>query len=412
MNMRMRVELSVMMFLEFFIWGAWFVTMGTYLGEQGLNFSGDAIGQAYSTTAYAAILSPLFVGMVADRFFSAQKVLGILHLLGAVLIYWASQLTAAVPFFWVLLGYALCYMPTIAIGNAIAFNVMKDPEKEFPPIRVFGTAGWIVAGLIITFILDKFMFKEVAVEATSIPMKMAAIVSLILGVYSFFLPDTPPKAAGQKVTASDLLGLHALKLMKDRSFAIFVTASLLVCIPLSFYYQAANRFLNTTGMEGVAAKMTLGQVSEVFFMLVMPFFFARLGVKKMLIVGMLAWVVRYVLFAFGDANSSLVIMFYGAILLHGICYDFFFVTGQIYVDNEAPESIRAEAQGLIALVTYGAGMVIGNFLAGKVIDANALAEGGHNWKTIWLIPAVMAFAVVVLFAIAFKEKPKGEKIAA
>ncbi|MBN2310708.1 MAG: MFS transporter, partial [Candidatus Hydrogenedentes bacterium] len=328
MSMRIRIELSIMMFLQFFIWGAWCVTMSTYLGEDGLNFGGFWKGQAYSTTAYAAILSPFFVGMVADKFFSAEKVLGIMHLLGAVLMFYVSKLDQPVVFFFVLLAYALCYMPTLALTNAIAFNQMKDPEKEFAPIRVLGTLGWIVAGLIITFVLDKAVFKDLQVEASPIPMKMAALASLVLGVYSFFLPNTPPKSRGQKVTMADVLGLDALRLLKDRSFAVFVGASLLVCIPLAFYYQLANGFLNATSMEGVAAKMTLGQASEVFFMLVMPFFFARLGVKKMLLVGMLAWVARYLLFAFGNADS-LVFMFYGGILLHGVCYDFFFVTGQI-----------------------------------------------------------------------------------
>lgn len=409
MKMNVRIQLSVMMFLEFFIWGAWVVTMGTYLGK-GLNFPGTAIGSAYSTTAWAAIISPFFVGMVADRFFAAERVLGVLHLVGGVLMYWASTVTEPILFFWILLAYALCYMPTLALVNAIAFNQMDNPEKQFPSIRVLGTIGWIVAGLVISHIIARFFNPDV--ETTAIPMRMAAAVSVVMGVFSFLLPHTPPKGAGKKVTVSDVLGLDALRLMKNRSFAVFVISSLLICVPLAFYYAFANFFLNEIGMEGVAGKMTMGQMSEFFFMLVMPFFFVRLGVKKMLIVGMSAWLVRYVLFAFGGVESTpLVMMLYIGILLHGICYDFFFVTGQIYVDREAPTEVRASAQGLIALVTYGVGMVFGNFFAGALVDKFAVvgeAEEviGHTWQNIWLVPAGMALLVVVLFGLFFKESPK------
>ena len=407
MNLRIRTELSVMMFLQFFIWGAWFVTMGTYLGK-GLGFEGTDIGSAYSTTAWAAIISPFFIGMIADRFFPAQIVLGVMHLLGAVLMYVASTVTTPATFFWVLLAYALCYMPTLALVNAISFDQMTNPEKEFPPIRVLGTLGWIVAGLMI-MALGRARLTNI--EATAIPMRMAAACSLLLGIYSFFLPNTPPKGTGKKVSVRDILGLDALELMKERSFAIFVICSLLVCIPLSFYYNFTNLFLNESGIKDVAGKMTMGQMSEVFFMLVMPFFFVRLGVKKMLLVGMIAWAVRYVLFAFGN-NESLVFMFYVGILLHGICYDFFFVTGQIYVDKVAPEEIRARAQGLIALITYGAGMVIGAKISGLVAEHYQIMEAGevvgHAWPQVWVIPAAMAAVVIVLFALLFREKTRAE----
>ncbi|HUW62981.1 MAG TPA: nucleoside permease [Candidatus Bathyarchaeia archaeon] len=396
MNGRVRVQLSTMMFIEFFIWGAWFVTMGTYLNEIG--FRGTEIALAYSTTAWAAVFSPFFVGMVADRFFSAQKVLGVMHLLGGVLMVAASRITTPGAFFGVLLAYALCYMPTLALVNAISFNQMKDPGTEFPSVRVLGTLGWIVAGLIISFL---------KLEATAVPLQVAAGVSFLLGFYSFALPSTPPKSIGKKVTIGDVLGLDALRLMKDFSFTIFVVSSLLICIPLSFYYSFANLFFNEIGMTNAAAKMSMGQMSEVFFMLVMPFFFSRLGVKKMLLVGMAAWVARYFLFAYGN-NDSLVAMFYAGILLHGICYDFFFVTGQIYVDQKAPKEIRASAQGFLGLVTYGAGMVIGNYVAGLVVQNYELLENGavsgHIWKSIWLIPAVMAGAVIVGFTLLFREK--------
>jgi nucleoside transporter len=405
MSSAIKIRLSIMMFIQFFIWGAWFVTMGTYLGK-GLGFSGADIGAAYSTTAWAAILSPFFVGMIADKFFSAERVMGVLHLLGGVLIYYAATIEEPGLFFYVVLGHTLCYMPTVALSNAIAFNQMKHPETEFPPIRVLGTAGWIVAGLLITFVLGKMITD---VEATSLPFKMAAGASILMGLYSFTLPNTPPKSAGKKVTIGDVLGLDALRLLKDPSFAIFTLGSLLICIPLSFYYMWANPFFNEVGMTGVAAKQSMGQMSEVVFMLVMPFFFKRLGVKKMLLIGMFAWFVRYLLFAYGD-GGSLVFMLYGGILLHGICYDFFFVTGQIYVDNEAPEEVRSSAQGFIALITYGVGMLIGNFIAGRVADmypaVNEAGETiGHDWTPIWLVPGVMAIVIIVLFALTFKEKP-------
>jgi len=366
MNMGTRINLSVMMFWEFFIWGAWYVPMFVYLGT--LGFDGNDVGDAYSTTALAAIVSPFFVGMIADRFFSAERVLGVMHILGGIVLFGVSRIVEPGLFFWVLLLYALTYMPTLALVNAVAFQQMDDIGKQFPGIRVFGTIGWIVSGLIIGFLEvnsggARWNFAEpfgipvnfriplangdgdwVAAQATSIPMVIIAVVAVLFGIYCFFLPHTPPKAKGQKVKVRDILGLDALGLMKDRSFAVFVISSFLICIPLAAYYLAANGFLDESGMSNSTAKMTLGQMSEFFFMLVMPFFFARLGVKKMLLFGMLAWVGRYVLFVFGN-GESLVFMYYIGILLHGICYDFFFVTGQIYVDNEAPKDIRANAQG-------------------------------------------------------------------
>ncbi len=397
MQAKVRNQLSGMMFLEFFIWGAWFVTMWIYLAE--IKFD-QITGWAYATTGIAAIISPLFVGMIADRFFPTEKVLAVLHLAGAVLMYWASTITESTLFFWVLLAYTICYMPTLALTNSLALGQMTNPEKEFPPIRVLGTIGWIVAGLIVGFMPESISGME-SIESTGIPMKIAAGASVIMGFYCFTLPHTPPAAAGQKVTVSDVLCLKALKLMKDRTFAIFIICSLLICIPLAFYYQSANGFITEAGMKNAAAKMTLGQMSEIFFMLVMPFFFIRLGIKKMLLIGMIAWVVRYLLFAFGDGGSGVAMLYIG-ILLHGICYDFFFVTGQIYVDKKAPKEIKASAQGFLAQVTLGWGMIIGSLINGKITTHYAI-EGGHNWKMIWLIPCIMAAVIVVVFALLFKE---------
>ncbi len=396
MKMNTRIQLSIMMFLQFFIWGSWAVTLGTYLGEIG--FDGSEIGDMYSTSALGAIIAPLFVGIVADRFFPAQYVLAFLHLVGAGLLYWVSTVTDPSSFYWILLLYSLTYMPTLAIVNAVAFNQMDDPGKEFPGIRVLGTLGWIAAGLLIGFM---------AIENTSTPLVIGAGVSLLSGIFGFFLPNTPPQAKGEKINIGNLLGLDAIGLMKDRNFAVLVISSLLISIPLSFYYAWANPYFNESGMVNAAGKMTLGQMSEVGFMLLMPFFFSRLGVKKMILIGMLAWIARYLLFAYGN-NDSLVYMFYGGILLHGICYDFFFVTGQIYVDKEAPEGLRASAQGLIALVTYGIGMYIGNIIAGMVVERYEIRDNaaivGHQWYEIWMIPAGLSVLCLLVFLIFFKDK--------
>src|SRR5262245_48349227 len=384
-----RGKLSTLMFLQYFVWGAWYVTMGTWLGET-LRFSGEQIGLAAGTTALAAMISPFFVGMVADRFFATERILGVLHLLGATVLLYASAQVSFGPFYGILLVYTLCYMPTLALSNSISFHQMTDPEREFPPVRVLGTIGWIVAGLCV---------GTLGLEATAMPMRIAAAGSAALGVFCFFLPHTPPQKKA-RVTWRDALGLDALSLLGERSFAVFVLGSFLICIPLQFYYAFANLFLNELHVTNAAGKMTLGQMSEIFFMLVMPWFFRRLGVKYMLLVGMAAWTARYTLFAFGD-DGALVWMLYGGILLHGICYDFFFVTGQIYVDQKAPGDLRAAAQGFIAFVTLGVGMLIGSWVSGRVVDAFKTTDG-HNWNQVWLVPAAGAAAVLVLFAVFFR----------
>jgi nucleoside transporter len=385
-----RLKLSVMMFLEYFVWGAWYVTLGTWLGS--LGFSGEQIGLTYGTTALAAMISPFFVGMFADRFFATERLLAVLHLLGAVALFYASLQTSFWPLYTAVLVHTLCYMPTLALTNSLSFRQMKDPGREFPPVRVLGTIGWIVAGLVV---------GTLGVEATSRPLQLAAAGAVVLAVFCLALPHTPPHSSG-RVRVRDVLGLDALQLMRDRSFAVFVLGSFLVCIPLQFYYAFANPFLNAIGVTNAAGKMTMGQMSEIVFMLLMPWFFKRLGVKQLLVIGTAAWVARYVLFAYGN-NEALVWMLYLGILLHGICYDFFFVTGQIYVDQKAPPTLRAAAQGFITFVTYGVGMLIGSWLSGRVVDAYVVAgDVGHDWQSIWLVPAGMAAAVLVLFALFFR----------
>jgi nucleoside transporter len=392
MPLSTRVKLSAMMFLQFFVWGAWSVPLGTYLGET-LGFPGQQIGLVFGTTAVAAMISPFFVGMVADRFFATEKLLAALHLVGGLILFVVATQTTFTAVYAVLLLYALCYMPTLALTNSLSFHQMKDPAREFPWIRVLGTIGWIVAGNVVGFL---------RLEDTARPLQIAAAASVLLGLFCLLLPHTPPAKVAARVTARDVLGLDALLLLRERSFAVFVAGSLLVCIPLQFYYTFANPFLNEIGVVNAAGKMTLGQFSELGFMLAMPLLFRRLGVKGMLLVGIAAWVSRYLLFAWGD-NGAMVWMLYGGILLHGICYDFFFVTGQIYVDEKAPPDLRAAAQGLIAFVTLGVGMFIGSLLSGFVVDLY-VAGDGHAWRQIWIVPAVWAAAVLVLFAVFFRDR--------
>lgn len=363
MNLQTRLRLSFMMFLQYFIWSAWYVTMGPYLAGK-LNATGAEIGVAYNSTALAAMISPFFIGMVADRFFSTEKILGVLHLLGGVALYGVSQATTFKYFYPLLILHTLCYMPTLALTNSISFAQMTDPGKEFPSLRVLGTISWIVAGLAIGALPGTME------TSTAVPFLIASGISILMGVYCFSLPHTPPKSTG-KVTARDILGLDALALMKERSFAIFVIAALLICIPLTFYFSFTGTFLNDLNVQNIPGKMSMGQMSEIFFMLIIPLLFARLGVKWMLIIAMCTWAGRYLLFMQGY-NSGLMWPLYMGIILHGICYDFFFVTAYIYVDKKAPESIRAKAQGFIAFIMLGAGMFLGANLSGVVVEKYSL----------------------------------------
>lgn len=396
MSTNIRVQLCLMMFLEFFIWGAWFVTMGTYLSKN-LGATGVQTGLAYQTQSIGAIIAPFVIGLIADRFFSAQRILGVLHLLGAAALWYASRQPDFDGFYPIILIYMVLYMPTLALVNAVSFRQMADPSKEFPSVRVLGTIGWVVAGLLIGYMAWE---TNHSLHYTYL---MAAGASAILGVFSFFLPDTPPpKGKDASISISDLLGLDALGLLKNRSFLVFFLGSVLVCVPLAFYYNFTNQFLNEAGMSGAAGKMSMGQMSEVMFMLVLPWLLARWGVKKMLLIGMLAWTLRYVLFAFGDTGANYWMLVSG-ILLHGVCYDFFFVTGQIYTDQKAGARFKSAAQGLITLATYGVGMFIGSYISGLVVDGY-VTETGHDWQKIWLAPAGIALTVLAGFALFFRQE--------
>jgi len=397
MKFTTRIQLSAMMFLNFFVWGIWFVTMGTYLSKT-LHATDVQNGLAYGTQSLGAIIAPFIVGLIADKFFAAQRILAILHLLGAGLMYYISTRTDFNSFYLILLLYMIVFMPTLALVNSISFKQMNNPEKEFAFIRVWGTLGWITAGLLIGWLA----WEQNGTLVNT--FKINAVVSLVLGLFSFTLPDTPPGNTSAKVSVRDILGLDALKLLKDKNFLLFFISSLLICIPLAFYYQETNLFLNEIKMTRAAAKMSMGQMSETLFLFLMPFFFVRLGVKKMLLMGMIAWLLRYVLFAYGNSNDGIGLLYLG-IILHGVCYDFFFVTGQIYTDEKAGPATRSSAQGMITLATYGVGMLIGFWVAGIITDHYKTADG-HIWKNIWLIPAGISAVLVVLFGLFFKDKKK------
>jgi len=390
-----RTKLSAMMFLQFFIWGAWFVTMGTYLSKN-LNATAVQNASAYATQALGAILAPFIIGLIADKYFSAQRILAVLHIVGAILMFYASQAADFTGFYPLILSYMILYMPTLALVNTVSFKQMLNPSKEFPPIRIFGTVGWIVAGLLIGWLGWEQNGSLV------LTFKVAAAVSLALGLLCFTLPDTPPAKKGQSTSIRDILGLDAIGLLKNRSFLVFFIASVAICVPLAFYYNFTNPFLNEVGVKRAAGIQTLGQFSEFIFMLAMPFFFVRLGVKKMLAMGMLAWTLRYLCFAFGNADANYWMLLAG-IIIHGVCYDFFFVAGQIYTDNLAGEKYKNSAQGFITLATYGVGMLIGFSISGPIVDHWKTSSLSHDWQTIWLIPGGIALVVMLLFVLFFKD---------
>jgi nucleoside transporter len=403
-------RLSVMMFLQFFIWGCWFVTLGTFLAAN-FQATGAQTGLAFSTQSWGAIIAPFIIGLVADRYFNAERILAVLHLAGAVLMYQMFRAQDFTQFYPYVLAYMIAYMPTLALVNSISFRQLTDPSRQFSFVRVWGTIGWIVAGLVISFVFHWDAKEAVAQGALRNTFALCAAVSVLLAVFSLTLPATPPTAdrtGGFSLRAA--LGLDALMLLRDRNFRLFFVSSVLICIPLAFYYQNASPFLTEIGTENATGKLTIGQMSEVAFMLLLPVFLLRFGIKKTLLLGMLAWALRYALFAWGGQDNISLMLITG-IALHGICYDFFFVSGQIYTDSKAGTHYRSAAQGMITLATYGVGMLIGFSVAGAVSDRFNL-NGQHDWFQIWIWPAGFALAIMILFALLFRneaityEKPK------
>jgi len=390
-------RLGAMMFLQFFIWGAWFVTLGTYLVQGPLQASASQVATAFLSQSIGAIAAPFLVGLIADRYFAAQRILAVLHLAGAALLWVASSAASFSTFSACVMGYMLLFMPTLALANSIAMRHMQTPEKQFPPVRVVGSIGWIVAGLLIGW-----LGWEQA-QRLELTFQMAAAASLVLGLYALTLPHTPPAGREADANLGKILGLDTLKLLKSRAYLVFFLASIAICVPLSFYYNFTNPYLNDLGVRGAAGLQSLGQMSEVLLMLAMPFLFMRLRVKAMLAIGMGAWVLRYGMFAYGDAGSGFSLLVIG-IVLHGICYDFFFVTGQIYTNAHAGPALRSSAQGFITLATYGVGMLIGTFLSGAVVE-HYTSAAGPDWRQIWLFPAGVALAVLVAFLFLFRERP-------
>jgi len=399
-----RVRLCLMMFLQFFVWGAWFVTLGTFLATN-LRASGEQTGMAFATQSWGAIVAPLFIGLIADRFFNAERMLGLLHLAGAVLLYAMYCAGDFGGFHAATLAYMAVYMPTLALANAVCFRQMRDTTTEFPPVRMWGTIGWIVAGLAISYAFAWDDAANIAAGALRNTFLLAAAASAALGLYSFTLPATPPVRGGE-AHVRELLGIEALGLLKDRNFAVFFGSAVLICVPLAFYYQNANLFLAEAGVANPTGKMTIGQISEAGFILLLPWFFHRFGFKRTLLVGMAAWALRYALFAYGNADERLWMLIVG-IALHGVCYDFFFVAGQVYTDARAGERARASAQGLITLATYGFGMLIGFRVAGLITDRWML-DAGHDWRHVWLFPAGFALVVFGAFLLLFRDTPAAD----
>ncbi len=398
MSPLMMVRLWIMVFLHYFVWSAWYVTMGTYL-TQTLKFDGRQIGLAYGSTAIGAIVSPFIAGIIADRFFATQKFLGALHILGAGLLFLVSTQVTFATFYPLLVLYTITYMAGHGLTNTLTLHHAVNPGKEFPIIMMAGSVGWIAAGLV---------NSGLKLEDNVGMFQLACGAAALMGLYSFTLPHTPPKGSGQKVSVGTLLGFDALKLLREPSFAAFILCSFLICIPLSFYFAWMNVFLNELNIANAAAKMTIGQVSDVVFLLLLPLLLPLLRAKGILLVGMVAWAVRFGLFAWFDTERDAHWMMYLGIAVHGMCYDFIFVMGRMYVDKRASEDIRGAAQGLHAFVTLGIGMFVGSWLSGAVGQHYAFsgADGGvtHNWQMIWAIPAALSIVLSIVFVFAFKDR--------
>lgn len=403
MDLSIRARLSAMMFLQYFVWGAWFVPFATYLTYHGLE---EAVGFIYSAQGWAAIAAPLFVGAIADRYFSAEKVMGILHLFAGALLFVLTIIGADTGLmFFATLGVLLAYMPTIALSNSVALNAITDAERQFPAIRVFGTVGWIIAGLIVGLVLPGLA------ERTAQPLYLAGGVSILYGLYSFTLPSTPPRAGQGRPSVVTLLGLDAIR-NSDRSFWTLIICSTLMMIPFSFYNVYANPFLDDIGVENPAAVQTIGQVSEVGFLLLLPLFFRWIGIKGVLFIGMAAWAVRYVLFAYGfTADGPVEPLIYLGLALHGVGFDFVFVAATIWVGKHFAAEASSRAQSFLALMTWGVGYLIGSNAA-NAVQVSTGAGVGPDWQSFWLLPAGFAAITAVIFLVLFRDRTPKAALAA
>lgn len=415
------VQLSAMMFLQFFVWGAWYVSMTGFINHSEM---GAVTGAAYTVAPIAAILSPFFLGLVADRLFATERVLAVLHFVGGLALIAAPfaarpfdlppmpenasifyrlflhDLPAfSHPFILLLMLHMLCYMPTLALTTSLSFHNLTNQEKQFPLVRVLGTIGWIVGNIAVSLLPGK--------DRSPSQFYLAGGAGILLGAYSVFLPHTPPPLRGKKPSIAEILGLDAIVLLKKPAYLVFIVCSFLLCIPLAGYYQQARNFVEATHAvvnDSATFTMSFGQMSEIFFMLVMPLCFARLGVKWMLLVGMFAWVARYGLFYLAVDDSVMWMVLLG-VILHGVCYDFFFVTGMIYSDKAAPPTIRGQAQGFLVLVTQGLGLGLGAKVFFWLVTENTTAAG-TDWKGIWLDPCLFAAGVMVVFFLFFRDRGK------
>ncbi len=399
MQSKLKLLLCGFMFLQYFIWGAWYVSMGTYLGKT-LNFAGDEIGLAYGAFAIGAMVSPFFVGLIADRYFASEKLLAILGIGGGGLLVLLANVATFAEFYPLLILYCATYVPTLALGNSLSLHHLADPKRDFPLVKTLSAVGWIAGGVTLSVGFEG--------ESSNVQFLLAGGASVALGLYSLLLPHTPPRKAGAQVPLAEILGLDALALLKKRSFAIFIGCMFLICIPLYFYFVNMNLYVTELGWTYTAAKMSLAQVSDVIFLVLLPLMLRRLGYKLTIFLGILAWVARYFLLAGStQAPDAAVVMIYAAILLHGVCYDFLFIAGQLYVDGEANERNRGAAQGFIAFILWGVGNFVGSTLAGQVQAAKTLTEKqgtiAHDWYGIWIWPAWGSLAVLVVFLLFFRE---------
>lgn len=399
-----KARLSLMMFLQFFIWGAWYATGGNYMKNHGMT---DVIYLAYMASAVGSIVSPFFLGAIADRFFPVQKVLGVMHILSGIFVFcapfFAEGASPSAPLFLgFLFLHMLCYMPTVSLATATAFHLLNNKEKEFPVIRVFGTLGWIAAGIIVSYLLQA--------DATALPMRMSGIGGIMMGLYSFTLPHIPPRGAGKKFSVRDVIGADAFSKLKSKSFIIFITGLLLISVPFAAYFTYVPVYIGTAKIADPAFKMTFGQMSEVIFLLILPWFFSKFGLKWVMLTGMIAWTLRYALFAIAAPEATVWMIMVG-ILLHGACYDFVYVAGQVYIDQKATPAIRAQAQAMFVFISYGVGQGLGTLATGFIFN-HVMSDGNSltQWRIFWTIPLLFAAIVTLLFIIGFKENKNPQSI--